>query len=142
MAETSVWSYLRDNMKGRWADAMRIECMLNKGVADVSFFLECNQWMELKEVKKLPARETTGVWLGQWHDLSQRPFLIKRKGWLFIRVNYPHRQYLIYRYDNLPPDTKPIWTWPELRANAYYIWNGRIDFDTLASILRGNHEVF
>ena len=142
MAEKTLWAYLREGMRGRWADAMRIECMLNKGVADVSFYLEGNQWMELKEIKKAPARDATQIRLGRWRDLSQRHFLIKRHGWLFIRVNYPHRFYMLFRYDNLPPDTKPFWSLPELCHNAYYVWTNRIDFDMLAQLLRGNHEVF
>ena len=135
MAEKSIWAYIRVGMKGRWGHAMRHECMINKGVADASYYHNGNGWIELKEIKKLPARPTTGIKLGRWTDLHQRNFLKKRKGWLFIRVNYPKRMYLIFHHSRLPPDEKPYWTWTQLTANAHYIWTNRIDFETLADIL-------
>ncbi len=136
MAEKSLWSYLKKGMKHKWRDGMRVECMLNKGVADVSYMFEGNGWIELKEVKKLPVRETTGVKLGRWHDLAQRHFLIKRNGFLFIRVNYPDRVYLLFNHMNLPPDEKPLWTYTELVKNAHYVWGYRVDWDEFADMIR------
>ncbi len=132
MAEKSLWSYLKGGMKPYWDNAMRVECMLNKGVADVSYMYGGNGWIELKEVKMLPVRESTGVKLGRWHDLAQRHFLIKRHGWLFIRVNYPERCYLLFRHTNLPPDEKPLWTYTDLLQNAHRVWPNRIDWQEFA----------
>ncbi len=128
MAETSLWAYLKKGMKEYWNHATRVENVISKGMADVSYYHGGNGWIELKEVKKLPARATTGVKLGQWHDLCQRHFLIKRCGWLLIRVNYPNRCYLLFDCRSLPPDEKPLWTWTELQDNAIYVWRNRIDF--------------
>ncbi len=136
MAEKSIWAYLKNGMRGKWSHAQRHECMINKGVADVSYFHFGNSWLELKEVKKLPARPTTGIKLGRWSDLHQRYFLIKRHGWLFIRVNYPERTYLLFSWKNLPPDVAPFWTWDELRVWAVCIWTNRVDFDELSEFLR------
>lgn len=138
MAEKSLWAYLRKGMKGKWAHATRHEDLLGVGIADASFYHHGNSWMELKEVQKLPARETTGISLGQWHENggAQRHFLIKRKGWLMIRVNRPKRFYLLFSHHSLPPWRKDArWTWREFKDNAYYIWPNRIYFDTLESIL-------
>jgi len=132
MAESSLWSYLKKGMQKYWRHAMRVECMLNKGVADVSYMYGGNGWIELKEIKKLPARVTTGVKLGRWHDLAQRPFLIKRHGWLFIRVNYPARVYLLFNWGNLPPDEKPLWTYSDLLRNSHRAWSGRVDWEEFA----------
>ncbi len=136
MAESSLWSYVKKGMKRKWSHGMRVECMLNKGVADVSYYHMGNGWIELKEVKKIPARVTTGVNLGRWHDLAQRRFLMRRKGWLFIRVNYPARCYLLFQYDNLPPDEKPLWTYEELVTEAHIFWANRVDWDEFSSIIR------
>jgi len=135
MAESSLWSYLKKGMKEYWAHAIRVECMINKGVADVSYYHGGNGWIELKEVHKLPTRGTTGVKLGHWHDLHQRYFLIKRHGFLLIRVNYPKRCYLIFDCHNLPPDEKPLWTWTKLQDNARIIWVNRINFLELSTML-------
>jgi hypothetical protein len=136
MAEKSVWAYLKKGMKPYWGHAQRHECMINKGVADVSYYYEGNGWIELKEVKKAPARATTGVKLGRWHDLAQRHFLIKRHGFLFIRVNYPDRVYMLFTHDNLPPDEKPLWTYPEMLHNAAQVWGNRVDWDELDYFLK------
>lgn len=135
MAEKSLWSYLKGGMRPYWEHGMRVECMLNKGVADVSYMYGGNGWIELKEVKKLPTRETTGVKLGRWHDLAQRHFLIKRHGFLFIRVNYPSRYYLLFRHTNLPPDEKPLWTWDNLYRNAHRVWINRVDWQDFADCI-------
>lgn len=136
MAESSLWSYLKKGMKRYWSHVIRVECMLNKGVADVSYYLNGNGWIELKEVKKLPVRATTGIKLGRWHDLAQRRFLIKRHGWLLIRVNYPKRCYVLFKCNNLPPDEKPLWTWYDWVVNAHQIWYNRINFEELAGYIR------
>jgi hypothetical protein len=137
MAETSLWSYVQKGMKGKWAHARRHEDLLGAGVADVSYYHQGNGWIELKEVKQLPVRATTGIQLGQYHKFeSQRHFLIMRKGWLLVRVNYPDRIYLLYNSDNLPPFKKPYWTWAEMAENATYIWGNRINFETLSMLLR------
>ena len=136
MAESSLWSYLKKGMKPYWGHTLRIECILNKGVADVSYYFVGNGWIELKEVKKLPTRPTTGIKLGRWHDLSQRHFLIKRRGWLLIRVNYPKRCYVLFKHQDLPPDEKPLWTWSEWEWHAQHIWNNRINFEELAAHIR------
>jgi len=138
VAEKSLWSYLRKGMKGKWSHARRHEDLIGAGVPDVSYYHYGNSWIELKEVKQLPKRPTTGISLGQWHmnGGAQRHFLMKRKGWLFIRVNRPKRMYLILDYANLPPWERPYWTWIELSAHALYIWTNRVDFETLAMLLK------
>ena len=137
MAETSLWAYLKKGMKGRWRHARRHEDLLGAGIADVSYYHFGNGWMELKEVKKLPARPTTGINLGQWHENegAQRHFLKMRDGWLLVRVNYPLRVYLLYRHDILPPWEKPLWNWEQMEDNAYYFWQNRIDFEMLDNLL-------
>jgi len=137
MAEKSLWGYLRRGMKGRWGHVNRHEDLLGIGIADVSYYHRGNSWIELKEVKELPKRETTGINLGQWHKNSgaQRHFLIKRKGWLLIRVNYPHRCYALFNWTNLPPWERPYWTWKHMCDAAYFIWPGRINFDILSDML-------
>lgn len=137
MAESSLWQYLKKGMQGRWEHVRRHEDMAGTGVSDVSYYLNGNGWIELKEIKRLPIRETTGISLGQWHENggAQRHWLIMRKGWLLVRLNKP-RHYLLFGHHALPPWQKDQrWTWAEMRANAYYIWIGRIDFVTLQSIL-------
>ena len=139
MAEKSLWAYLKKGMKGRWAHANRHEDSASIGIADVSYYHVGNSWIELKEVKALPKRPGTGIGLGQWHNNggAQRHFLIKRKGWLLIRVNYPKRTYLLYTYDNLPPWEKDRrWCWAGMQSNACYIWTNRIDFETLSILLK------
>jgi len=136
MAEKTVWAYMRKGMKGKWRHGMRVECMLNKGVADVSYYHYGNGWIELKEVKKLPARPMTGIKLGRWHDLAQRHFLIKRCGWLFVRVNYPNRCYLLFSWKRLPPDQGPLWTWEDWLDNCHTVWLGRVDWDEFSSIIQ------
>ena len=138
MAEKSLWGYLRKNMKGRWEHVTRVENSVSVGMADVSYYLNGNAWIELKEVKKLPVRPTTGIKLGQWHENggAQRHFLIKRRGWLIVRVNIPDRIYLLFGYDNLPPWEKDkAWNWAEFARNATEIWEHRIDFDKLEARL-------
>jgi hypothetical protein len=138
MAEKSLWGYLRKNMKGRWEHVTRVENSVSVGMADVSYYLNGNNWIELKEVKKLPVRPTTGIKLGQWHENggAQRHFLIKRRGWLLVRVNEPKRTYLIYNWQFLPPwEKKEAWNWRLMQDNAAYIWTSSIDFDTLETIL-------
>jgi len=135
LAEKSLWAYLRKGMKGKWEHGMRVECMLNKGVADVSYYHRGNSWIELKEVKKLPARPTTGIKLGRWEDQAQRLFLIRRRGWLLVRVNYPDRCYVLFQHTDLPPDQRPYWTWGDWGKHAYYIWEHRIDFEVLGQFL-------
>lgn len=138
MAETSLWAYLKKGMKGKWSHARRHEDSVSTGVSDVSYYHRGNSWIELKEVKQLPKRATTGISLGQWHENSgaQRHFLIKRKGHLLIRVNYPKRTYLLYSHLLLPPwEKEKRWTWTEFQTNASYIWTNRIDFEVLSIIL-------
>ena len=138
MAEKSSWTYLRNNMKGRWAHANRHEDLLGVGIADVSYYSDGNSWIELKEVKKLPVRPGTGISLGQWHNNggAQRHFLVKRRGWLLTRVNQPRREYLLFRYDNLPPwEKEKRWTYLQMVDASYYMWRNRIDFKTLAIFL-------
>ena len=136
MAEKTLWGYLKRGMKGKWSHGMRIECMLNKGVADVSYYHYGNGWIELKEVKQLPARPTTGIKIGRWHDLSQRYFLIRRRGWLFVRVNHPNRCYVLFHWSNLPPDTKPLWTWEDWLLEAHTVWISRVDWEEFSSIIK------
>jgi hypothetical protein len=139
MAETSLWAYLKKGMKGRWAHANRHEDSASIGIADVSYYHVGNSWIELKEVKQLPKRPSTGISLGQWHNNggAQRHFLIKRKGWLLIRVNYPRRTYLLFREPGLPPWEKELrWTWDEMYGSAVYVWYNRIDFDMLSALLK------
>lgn len=139
MAEKNFWAYLRNGMKGKWDHVTRHEDMLGVGIADVSFYHHENNWMELKNIDELPKRATTGISLGQWHKNggAQRHFLIKRRGWLFIRVLKPKRYYILFRYDNLPPwEKKKRWNFEELMCNAYYIWTNRINFDDLDYLLR------
>ena len=139
MAEKSLWSYLRKGMKGKWDHVNRHEDTVSVGIADVSYYLYGNNWIELKEVKKLPARASTGIRLGQWHEGgAQHHFLQKRHGWLLIRVNYPSRIYLLFDYENLPPWEKPLWTWDDMRVHCFCMWEGRIDFDILECYL-GDH---
>ncbi|MBW2663728.1 MAG: hypothetical protein JRD93_17565 [Deltaproteobacteria bacterium] len=138
MAEKSLWSYLRKGMRGKWSHATRHEDSVSIGVADVSYYHRGNSWVELKEVKHLPKRPSTGISLGQWHNNggAQRYFLTKRMGWLFIRVNNPVRTYLLFEWTNLPPwEKEKRWTWDEMKSNAYYIWTNRIDFETLDEFL-------
>ena len=138
MAEKSLWGYLRDNMKGRWAHARRHEDSIGLGVPDVSYYHRGNSWIELKEVKQLPARDTTGISLGQWHmnGGAQRHFLVMRKGWLLVRVNRPVRTYLLYHWKYLPPwEKEKRWTWDQFQSHAHYIWTQRIDFDILQYFL-------
>jgi len=124
-------------MKGKW-HARRHEDMIGAGISDVSYYLEGNSWIELKEVKVLPVRARTGIGLGQWHvnGGAQRHFLVKRKGYLIIRVNRPHRMYLLFKYHSLPPWEKPYWNWQEMQDMAYYIWRLSINFDTLEDLIR------
>jgi len=137
MAEKSLWSYLRKGMKGKWRHAKRHEDLLGGGTSDVSYYHHGNSWIELKEVKKLPARETTGINLGQYHkEESQRHFLIMRKGWLLIRVNYPKRTYILFDWNDLPPYDKPHWTYDEMMEHCIIYWWRRINFDEMDHILR------
>lgn len=138
MAEKSLWSYLRKGMKPYWSHARRHEDLIGLGVPDVSYYHYGNSWIELKEIKELPKRQSTGINLGQWHKNggAQRHFLIKRKAWLLIRVNNPSRIYLLFNYHILPPSDRPYWNWLDMRNNAVYIWRTRIDFQTLSSILK------
>lgn len=138
MAEKSLWSYLRKGMMGKWEHARRHEDSISLGTSDVSYYHAGNSWIELKEVKKLPARAATGISLGQWHenDGAQRHFLIKRKGWLFVRVNYPQRMYLLFDHKHLPPwEKNKRLNWIEFSRSCYFIWHNRIDFEQLANIL-------
>lgn len=138
MAEKSLWAYIKRGMAPFWDHARRHEDTVGTGVPDVSYYYEGNSWIELKEVKQLPVRPGTGISLGQWHKNggAQRHFLIKRKGWLLVRVNRPKRKYLLFQYRSLPPWEKPYWNWDQFRANAYYIWTTTIDFEMLSRLLR------
>jgi hypothetical protein len=137
VAEKSLWAYLKRGMRPLWEDGRRHEDSLGFGISDVSYYHYGNNWIELKEVKKLPARASTGITLGQWHknDGAQRRFLIKRRGWLLVRVNYPNRMYLLFQHGNLPPYERPYWTWKDMRDNAYYIWKSAINFEMLAKLI-------
>jgi len=141
MPEKSLWSYVRGGMKGKWDHAIRHENMISIGVSDVSYFLDGNGWIELKNVKQLPKRESTGVNLGQWHkhDGAQRHFLIQRHGWLLVRVLKPYRAYLLFDWKNLPPWERPYWNWIEMLDNSYY-WIGSIDFNALKIMLRSHDK--
>ncbi len=137
MAESSLWSYLRKGMKGKWSHATRHEDSVSIGVPDVSYYHCGNNWVELKSISKLPVRATTGINLGQWHknDGMQRHFLIKRHGWLLVRFLYPIRKYLLFKHYDLPPHEKPYWTATEMLEHAHYIWIRGIDFETMAELL-------
>ncbi len=138
MAEKSLWAYLKKGMRGKWTHVRRHEDSVGTGVSDVSYYHRGNSWLELKEVKQLPKRATTGISLGQWHNNggAQRYFLQQRKGWLLIRVNYPKRMYLLYDSYYLPPWQKDKrWDWEEMIEKAYYVWSNRIDFETLSDFL-------
>jgi hypothetical protein len=122
-------------MKGRWDHGRRHECSISLGTSDVSYYHGGNGWIELKEVKQLPARPSTGVKLGQWHENggAQRHFLVKRRGWLLIRINAPKRQYLLFDWASLPPWEKhKAWNYEQLCEAAYSHWYGRIDWDQFA----------
>jgi len=138
MAEKSLWAYLKKGMQPHWEHARRHEDLLGQGIADVSYYHQGNNWIELKEVKELPKREGTGISLGQWHKNggAQRHFLLKRRGFLLIRVNSPDRTYLLFNHLRLPPvDTK--WTWSQYAINATAIWEYQINFESLAMLLEG-----
>jgi len=140
MPEKSLWSYVRKGMKGRWDHVTRHENMVSTGIADVSYYLDGNGWIELKNVKQLPKRATTGINLGQWHmnGGAQRHFLIKRHGWLLVRVLRPKRVYLLFEWEDLPPWERPYWTWDEMQKHFYANWVGSIEFNELEIIL-GSH---
>jgi len=140
MAEKSFWSYIRQGMKGRWEHVIRHENMISIGVADVSYYLDGNGWIELKNVKQLPKRTSTGINLGQWHmnGGAQRYFLIKRHGWLLVRVLRPHRAYLLFKWEDLPPWERPYWTWAEMKKHSYWVWVGSIEFSELKIMLRSH----
>ncbi len=137
MSEKSLWSYIRNGMKGKWTHANRHEDSVSIGIADVSYYHRGNSWIELKEVKKLPVRRNTPVRLGQWHKNggAQRHFLTQRKGWLLIRVNHPKRMYLLFDHNHLPPWISPLWNWIDMTDNAQHIWTNKIDFVNLAMLL-------
>jgi len=137
MAEKSLWSYLSKGMRGRWHHAKRHEDLLGGGTSDVSYYHHGNSWIELKEVKELPKRTTTGIRLGQYHnEENQRHFLIMRKGWLLIRVNYPKRTYILFDWNDLPPYEKPYWTYAEMIGHCKMFWDNRINFNQMDNMLR------
>jgi len=137
MAEKTLWSYVRKGMKGKWDHATRHEDLIGVGIADVSYYHYGNSWIELKSVKELPKRATTGINLGQWHmnGGAQRHFLIKRHGWLLVRILRPDRTYLLFDYKNLPPWERPYWTWTQMGQKCCYLWEYRIDFPILENLL-------
>jgi len=141
MAEKSLWSYVRKGMKGRWDHATRHENLVSIGVSDVSYYLWGNGWIELKNINDLPKRKTTGINLGQWHKNggAQRHFLIKRRGWLLVRILRPDRTYLLFSWCRLPPWERPYWTWAEMAKNAIYLSEHSIEFAILENFL-GEHE--
>lgn len=136
--EKTFWSYLRQGMKGRWEHVNRHEDLLGVGIADVSYYHKGNSWIELKNINELPKRPKTGISLGQWHKNggAQRHFLVKRRGWLFVRMLRPTRYYMLFRWDNLPPHDEK-WCFQDFAANAFFIWTNRIDFDHLEALLEG-----
>jgi len=139
MAEKSLWAYLKKGMTGKWEHATRHENLVAIGTADVSYYLKGNGWIELKNVDELPVRCSTGVKLGQWHKNggAQRYFLIKRHGWLFLRIMHPCREYMLFGYWDLPPWQKAVaWTYDDLYDHADKVWTHRIDFTMLKIILQ------
>ena len=133
MPEKTLWTYVKNGMKGKWSHATRHEDMVSVGVPDVSYFHCGNSWIELKNVDQLPKRPTTGVNMN--FTEGQSHYLKKRHGWLLVRFLRPERKYLIYSHHTLPPWERPYWTADELYCNAYYVWHSRIDFVTLAELL-------
>jgi len=67
MGEKTLWSYVRKGMRPYWDHATRHENLVAIGTPDVSYYHFGNNWIELKNVKALPKRATTGINLGQWH---------------------------------------------------------------------------
>lgn len=137
MAEKTLWAYLKNGMRPYWEHATRHEDTVSTGIADVSYYLNGNGWIELKEVKVLPKRDSTGITLGQWHKNfgAQRHFLVKRKGFLLIRINAPYREYILLDWEHLPPfELEQRWTYFDLLGNGH-VWAGKIDFKRLAKLI-------
>jgi len=145
MAESTVWTALKKGMKPYWRHARRHEDTIGVGVSDVSYYYEGNGWIELKEVKKLPARATTGITLGQWHNNSgaQRFWLTQREGWLFVRVNAPEKIWLLFDHCHLPPwEMEERWTWDQFTLNANTMWTPRVDWEEFADLIKVRDEIF
>lgn len=98
MAESSLWNYLRKNMRGHghW---IRIENSVELGTPDVNGCMDGEEiWIELKALKDWPKRASTQVKI-KHYTKEQKQWILDRhhaggNAFLFARVA---REYFLFK---------------------------------------------
>lgn len=125
MAEKSLWSTLRKNMRG-YGHWIRIENTVGKGTPDVNGCfkhngMEVDAWIELKALEDWPVRATTPVRLPHFTS-EQKQWLLDRalaggRAFLFVRVSREYFLFTAARAQTVEQLTREQWM---TTAHAYY----------------------
>ena len=134
MSEANLWQNMRVAMgkPKHWLEATRHEDKLQSGICDVSFItkLRNHGWMELKQIKKYPARATSIVRVE--HYTTEQKQFIRRKGkrggmtFLFIQVE---RDY--YLFDWIGAQNLGHLTRKGMEETAVDWWAGKMNWEEL-----------
>lgn len=136
MAEKSLWTSLRKNMRGHW---VRIENSCAKGTPDVNGCFTHNGqrvevWIELKALEDWPVRATTCIRLPHYTQ-EQRDWLLARaqaggRAFLFVRVAREYFLFTAARAQVVEQLTRAQWY-----QAAYAQYNHRVQWDHFRSKL-------
>jgi len=140
-SESNLWRYLKKKIGREW-DATRHEDSIGSGVPDVSFgYREKNGWIELKYLKKFPARESTTIRIPHLTK-AQCNWLINRnvKGrncWILIQIA---NEYFLFSASAIGYIWHHVLTANQFRKVATGHWIKSIDKDEFLRILDGGMQ--
>jgi hypothetical protein len=143
-SERALWNYIRGGLKSDWY-LQRHEDRISAGVPDVSYSgWGTGGWLELKVLKRWPARKMTPVKIG----LTKEQALWLRQcgkhgnGNCFILLRVGRGDFLLFNWQQALALTEPRLQ-TDIRQRALRTWKKRVDFNELKKELTqrgGKHE--
>lgn len=130
--EHKLWVYIRDGMGNRWLP-QRHEDKHSVGIPDLSYCINRSGWMELK-YSPLPKNPDTVIKIKHW-TVKQRNWIVSRGekiGMCFVLLQVGS-SYLLIGWDKCDLINKV--TYGELRDAAITVWDGRIDWNNLVTLI-------
>lgn len=145
-SESSLWTTVNKNMRGKW-ETQRVENMVGPGTPDVYYTMNNGTmgWLENKHAHEWPKRASTVMKLDHFTP-QQRSFLRRhgsKKANVFVLLQVGRDYFLLDHKEaqNIGGAhwdkrfSKRSWIREDYFKNVIYKWSGRINYTELTFIL-------